>query len=93
MTWCVFEDALKKDVSLQSHVLKQNHQPQSGTHLLTGEGEGPSELRASGGGSAAPTAVQPASSESNCARRGGGKLNIASPGRNIACNDILKTYS
>lgn len=39
MTRCVFEEALKKNVSLQSHVLKQNHQPQSGTYLLAGEGE------------------------------------------------------
>lgn len=63
MTCCVFEEALKKNVSLQSHVLKQNHQPQSGTYLLAGEGEargGPLEICASGGGSAAPTAVQPA---------------------------------
>jgi len=35
----VLEEALKKDVSLQSHVPKQNHQPQSGTYLLTEEGE------------------------------------------------------
>lgn len=39
MTRCVFEEALKKNVSLQSHVLKQSHQPQSGTYLLAGEGE------------------------------------------------------
>lgn len=39
MTRCVLEEALKKDVSLQSHVPKQNHQPQSGTYLLAGEGE------------------------------------------------------
>lgn len=39
MTRCMFEEALKKDVSLQSQVLKQNHQPQSGTYLLAGEGE------------------------------------------------------
>lgn len=45
MTWCVFEDALKKDVSLQSHVLKQNHQPQSGTHLLAAEGEAQGDPR------------------------------------------------
>lgn len=39
MTRCVFEEALKKDMSLQSHMLKQNHQPQSGTYLLAEEGE------------------------------------------------------
>lgn len=45
MTRCVFEEALKKDVSLQSHVLKQNHQPQSGTYLLAGEGEAQGDPR------------------------------------------------
>lgn len=39
MTQCVFEEALKKNLSWQSYVLKQNHQPQSGTYLLAGEGE------------------------------------------------------
>lgn len=38
-TVCVWRGTEKKDVSLQSHVLKQNHQPQSGTYLLAGEGE------------------------------------------------------
>lgn len=37
MTWCVFEEALKKDMNLQSLVLKQNHQPQCGIYLLAGE--------------------------------------------------------
>lgn len=45
MTRCVFEEALKKDVSLQSQVLKQNHQPQSGTYLLAGEGEAQGDPR------------------------------------------------
>lgn len=45
MTRCVFEEALKKDVSLQSHVLKQNHQPQSGIYLLAGEGEAQGDPR------------------------------------------------
>lgn len=94
MTRCVFEEALKKDVSLQSHVLKQNHQPQSGTYLLAGEGEAQGDpwscvqaeeylchlLLSSQSAVGAP------------ALRGGGKLKT-SPGRNIACNDILKTYS
>lgn len=38
MTRCVFEEALEKDLSLQSHVLKLNHQPQGGTYSLAGEG-------------------------------------------------------
>ena len=45
MTWCVFEEALKKDVSLQSRVLKQNHKLQSGTYLLAREGEAQGDPR------------------------------------------------
>lgn len=94
MTQCVFEEALKKDMSLQSHTLKQNHQPQSGTYLLAEEGEAHGDPRSYVHAEEdlwhLPLSRQPAL---RAAVRGGGKRNIASPRKNTACNDILETYS